>query len=162
MTIPAPNRFAETPARLVDGEERLAAPGGGMALFMLRPGDAIRITDGEGLQPGALFLLPRADTIGAVAPALSAHADATLHPDAEMLALLDRAGGGEGDLARLTGYRLFSADGRAGSGVAPLRRRRQPRAADRCRAVSVAAGRTTLRDGFLTVSCLCRRPPTRR
>jgi aminomethyltransferase len=118
MTAHAAAAFVQATPRLVDGEERLSAPGGGLALATLRAGDAVRITDIEGCQPGVLFLLPRSGSAAADRPAFFQQADPGLRPDAAARAVLEAASGGDGDFARLAGFRLFGTDGPAGDAFA--------------------------------------------
>lgn len=113
MTVHA--SFAAAQPHFVDGEERIVAPGGGMALFTLRAGDIIRITDSEGRQPGELFLLPRRNGAIDLTPAL--FADAALAPGADALTVLESAVGGDGEMARLAAFRLFGSEGVAGAAM---------------------------------------------
>lgn len=113
----SPATALASPPRLVDGKECFVAPAGGMAIFALREGDEVLVTDPEGRQPGLLHLLPRAGGRGARVPQLAGVSDSTLAFDTEALAILQAASGGEGDLRQSAAYRLFGSEGAAGATV---------------------------------------------
>lgn len=118
MRIEQTAALAEAQPRIVDGEERLTAPGGGLALFVVAPGDAVSITDPEGMQPAVLRVLPRGRASADPVPALAEHRSARAAQDPGARALLASASGGEGDAGLLAGYTFFSSEGPAGDAVA--------------------------------------------
>jgi len=106
--------------------QRLVAPGGGCAVFQVRDGDVLRVTDPEGLQAAELFVLPDnpACPPTIAAPVLGLPAEAALQAAIETAAagaadtLRAALAARGGQAAAVLGFRILGDDNAPGASFA--------------------------------------------
>ncbi len=106
-----PLRDAVSPG---DRTERLVVAGGGLLLFSLGAGDAVRVLDPEGMQQGLLHVVREQGAADVPLPALTAAAAPESGAWPAVARLLDAAARGGEASARAVTYRLFDRDNAPG------------------------------------------------